>query len=229
MFGNNAVAKARKTNDFLVSELWYTIQGEGPWIGRPAIFVRLAGCNLRCSFCDTDFESVQQHYSLTELTTAILGMAVETGCRRVVITGGEPMLQQIGALMYQETGNTLWYDLKFQIETAGTVWPESLYKLPTHTPPLIVCSPKTPKIHDSVAEACWHFKYIIQHDQLDPLDGLPVGLFRPSIVKWKQIFVQPCDTPDPEVNALNMQAAVASAMRYNYRLSVQLHKIIGVR
>ncbi|HEY6020017.1 MAG TPA: 7-carboxy-7-deazaguanine synthase QueE, partial [Candidatus Paceibacterota bacterium] len=58
MFGQNPVSPIRHDKEsFLVKDIFYTIQGEGPYAGRPAVFVRLGGCNLRCAFCDTDFSN----------------------------------------------------------------------------------------------------------------------------------------------------------------------------
>jgi 7-carboxy-7-deazaguanine synthase len=66
-------------------EIFYSIQGEGPAMGRPATFIRLAGCNLRCLGCDTD-DRPSLELSIAEVLESIQG-------KRVVITGGEPTLQ----------------------------------------------------------------------------------------------------------------------------------------
>ncbi|MCE5244951.1 MAG: radical SAM protein [Desulfobacteraceae bacterium] len=74
-----------------VSEIFYSIQGESSYAGRPCAFVRLTGCNLRCSYCDT-------RYAYTEgvemAIPEIVGRIQEFGCKLVEITGGEPLLQE---------------------------------------------------------------------------------------------------------------------------------------
>ena len=71
-----------------VNEIFYSIQGEGRYTGTPAIFIRLAGCNLRCNFCDTEHQPYQD---LTE--EEIMRQIADFPADHVVITGGEPMLQ----------------------------------------------------------------------------------------------------------------------------------------
>jgi len=74
-----------------VNEIFYSIQGESSWAGLPFVFVRLTGCNLRCSYCDTRYA-----YDEGEETTVerILQQIKAYNCRRVEITGGEPLLQK---------------------------------------------------------------------------------------------------------------------------------------
>lgn len=71
-----------------VNEIFYSIQGEGRYTGTPAIFIRLAGCNLRCNFCDTEHQPYQD---LTE--EEIMRQIADFPASHIVITGGEPMLQ----------------------------------------------------------------------------------------------------------------------------------------
>ncbi len=88
-----------KTNDCLrVSELFYSIQGESSYSGYPCLFIRLAGCNLRCSYCDAKYtyEESGQEMAIAEVVEFIKGSAI----RLVEITGGEPLLQEnVYALM----------------------------------------------------------------------------------------------------------------------------------
>lgn len=72
----------------LVNEIFYSLQGEGQHMGRASIFIRLSKCNLRCSFCDTEFDSGEE-MSLDEIRDAI---AVYPA-KRIIWTGGEPTLQ----------------------------------------------------------------------------------------------------------------------------------------
>jgi len=94
-----------------VNEIFYSLQGEGRFTGTPAVFVRFAGCNRRCAFCDTDF-SVSTPMTAME----ILAEASKYPARHVVFTGGEPTLSLDGALCraFKERGYFL------HIETNGS-------------------------------------------------------------------------------------------------------------
>ena len=78
-----------------VNEIFYSIQGEGPHTGMPAVFVRLAGCSMGCEFCDTQYAFAQGE----DMTVAqILASMSQYPCHNVVITGGEPTEQDFAAL-----------------------------------------------------------------------------------------------------------------------------------
>jgi organic radical activating enzyme len=77
-----------------IVETFYSLKGEGRWTGTPMFFVRLAGCNLNCSFCDTPFEA-NEHLTISEL----LERVQRTSARRVVLTGGEPSIHDLIPLL----------------------------------------------------------------------------------------------------------------------------------
>lgn len=108
-------------------EIFRTVQGEGPSTGVPAVFVRLADCNLRCSFCDTaytwDWSRHDRARETVEVTDVVERLTkIASGAKTVVITGGEPLLQQDDlvdvARALVERG------LRIEVETNGTIIPQ---------------------------------------------------------------------------------------------------------
>ncbi len=199
-----------------IQQLFPTLQGEGPYAGWPAIFVRLGGCNLACSFCDTEFESFRT-MSLTNIVAQVLGLAGKT-TRLVVITGGEPLRQPIGPLC----GELIERGFKVQIETNGTLWRE----LPREVD--IICSPKnTGKgyfyLRPDVLARINALKFIISASNAAYLEVGNVGQ-GPDM----PIYVQPMDEYDAVKNAANVKRAVSIALSKGYRLSIQTHKIVGI-
>lgn len=236
MYGKNEIHKSNYNGGdvYWVQEVFYTIQGEGPDAGTPAVFIRLAGCNLRCWFCDTDFESSAWEPTRRGLIDRVLEVA-SNATQLVVLTGGEPMRQDIVPLLHD-----LVYTLGFtvQIETAGTLWPPGMTELVEVVGGSIsiVVSPKTAKVHKQVAKYAKAWKYIIRHGCTDDADGLPVmatatgaktvRLARPR--GGARVFVQPMDEKDNWFTKRNTDEAVRVAMEHGYRLSLQIHKYIGV-
>jgi len=102
----------------LLNEIFYSIQGEGPNIGRPSVFLRLGGCNLACTWCDSKFTWDPKVADNRVSTVAeVVKLIRKFTCKHVVITGGEPMLQQdkIQAIVEKLPNYT------FEIETNGSV------------------------------------------------------------------------------------------------------------
>ncbi len=75
----------------VVSEIFHSIQGESTWAGWPCVFVRLAACNLRCTWCDTEYAFTGGERRAAE---DVARQALDYGCPLVEITGGEPLLQE---------------------------------------------------------------------------------------------------------------------------------------
>lgn len=212
-----------------VHSIFYTIQGEGPFAGHPAVFIRLAGCNLQCPGCDTDYTSQRRKMSVTEITNQYI--KVSEGSEffpLVVITGGEPFRQNLKDLVER-----LAHFCQIQIETNGVL------PIPNDLPRGvgIVCSPKTSKINPKNINRLSALKYVLHADSVDPDDGLPVKALdhnnsgkvaRPPEIFGRPIYVQPMDCKDEAQNARNLEAAIKSCMTYGYTLQLQIHKIIGV-
>ena len=258
MFGTNPVMKQDfgDGQSLWVQEIFDTIQGEGPYTGHPAVFIRLAGCNLQCFFCDTDFTSSVWTPTIEEIVNHIHGINFNYPRSLVVLTGGEPMRQNIIPLIKKLTA--LMYHV--QIETAGTLWVPGLEPyLDTHKVS-IVCSPKAGKVHAMIEKYCFDYKYIVSEKDASPDDGLPVlstqvqglqaKIYRPNLLST-HIWVQPMEAYEHFTNSILMRAsdrksvtfatardhnttlanvrfATKIAMKYNYRLSLQTHKILGL-
>jgi len=216
-----------------VQEIFRTIQGEGPSAGTPAVFIRLVGCNLTCDFCDTDFESSEWRPSLDDILLDVTNMAGKN-IDLVVITGGEPFRQNFGPLAHR----LCVAGFNVEVETAGTLWIDGFDLIMGAAKNLgrsikIICSPKTPKINAQLRRSVHSYKYIITSKGY-AADGLPMHhsdhkLSRPSEDFTGDIYVQPCDEYDPDLNRKAMQFAVKSALGFGYKLSLQTHKITGVK
>ena len=106
----------------LISELFYSVQGEGLLSGVPSVFVRTSGCNLRCRWCDTPYASSEPEGE-QQTVEEIVARVREYPARHVVLTGGEPMLAkgiEDLAGMLKEAGYHI------TIETAGTIEPDGI-------------------------------------------------------------------------------------------------------
>ncbi len=210
-------------NELKINEIFYSIQGEGPWQGEPVLFIRLAGCNLRCTYCDTKY-----HTELELTPREILDNAQQIEIpyhieiRRVVITGGEPFVQNIIPLV------DLFWDQGYsiQIETNGTL---SIPEFP-YSKTLLVCSPKTHKIHDDIIYNCYHWKYVVSKDDV-LFPNTPTqdkGKRPPFVVECRPmdvIWIMPQDDDTGE----NKKAALEICLKHGFRYAIRLHKILGVR
>lgn len=243
---------------YAVNSIFHTIQGEGPFAGEPAVFIRLAGCNLQCPKCDTEYTS-RTAMTAAEICDASWGAVPQHGesakengppyrwerfkCGLVVITGGEPFRQPIGSLVRAlvETG------YRVQIETNGSFAPDMNFPFgylrngsprPSAQRVWIVCSPKTGKVSPWLLPGIDAFKYVASVESLkDSPDGLPMRalghpaspmLYRPPVEHSALIFLQPEDEGHDYPNALNRKAVVESCLKYGHRLCIQTHKLIGV-
>lgn len=220
MFGNNPKRTPLKGdgNILEVQEIFPTLQGEGPYVGWPSVFIRLGGCNLSCSFCDTEFESYTE-LSLDEIISKTIELSNNGTTKLVVITGGEPFRQPIEKLCERLLG----CGFKVQIETNGTLY-RSIDKRVD-----VICSPKNTNgtyspIRKDILEHITAFKFIISSTNPHYSAIEEVGQSDCSI----PVYIQAMDEYDSAKNSENLALAVRLAQQNGYRLSMQIHKIIGI-
>ena len=194
-----------------INDIFYSLQGEGHNTGRAAVFVRFAGCNLRCSFCDTEFDTYRE-MSDEEILAAISGYPA----RFVVLTGGEPTLQVDEAfieLLHQ-------HGYEVAMESNGTrPAPRNLDWL-TVSPK--VRSEKLEVRSEKVAD---ELKVVFDETTApESYLSLFTSHFSPLL------YLQPCDTGDVVRN----EAIIARCVEYIkehpwWRLSLQTHKLVGFK
>ena len=208
---------------YAVKEIFYTLQGEGAQAGRPAVFCRFAGCNLWsgrevdraaavCRFCDTDFIGIDgtgggRFADAEALAAAVASHWPGGGEPFVVCTGGEPLLQMDEPLVraLKARGFTV------AVETNGTVAP---------APPGIDWVCVSPKSGAALR--------LLEGDELKLVVPQP-GLDPASLehLRFRRFSLQPMDGTDA---AENMQVAVGLCLRRpQWRLSLQTHKMLGIR
>jgi 7-carboxy-7-deazaguanine synthase (Cx14CxxC type) len=213
------------SRSYAVKEIYYTLQGEGANTGRPAVFLRFAGCNLwtgreedrasaTCRFCDTDFVGTDgpegDRYPAAEaLADAVAVQWPSKGERGaeplVVCTGGEPFLQLDEPLVAALHAR----GFRVAVETNGT--------LPA--PPGIDWLCVSPKAGAELV--------VTRGDELKlvyPQEGAEPERYRE--LQFSHFFIQPMDGPDL---ARNTARAVAYCLSHpGWRLSLQTHKLVGI-
>lgn len=196
------------TRIYHLVEIFSSLQGEGRHTGMAAVFVRFAGCNLRCSFCDTDF-SAKFHLGIDDLVREIQSFNIPN----VIFTGGEPTIQLDKALVSRLKG----LGMHLHIETNGT-----------GTVPVgidwITCSPKSTDITSINLTHADEVKVVFQNQDMSAYDAI-IEKLSPECLS-----LQPCDTGDPIRNASLTKGAMEYIMKNpKWRLSLQTHKILDIR
>ena len=208
---------------YRINEIFYSLQGEGFWTGTPMVFVRFSGCNLRCPFCDTD-HSAYKEMTAEEIVAEVARLDAEANqgnpawpdSGRVCLTGGEPMLQ----LDYDLIEALHRKDYSIHVETNGT-------RPMLEMIDWVTLSPKEDVVPGGkvVLEEANEVKLVF--------DG---ALGEERLARWAEFpaqwhFLQPCDTGDPEKSRALMEQTVAYVRRHAglWRLSLQTHKLLGIR
>jgi 7-carboxy-7-deazaguanine synthase len=144
-----------------ISEIFYSVQGEGMLVGVPSVFVRTSGCNLRCTWCDTPYTSWNPEGDELSID-AIVSRVRDYGARHVVVTGGEPMIADGIAELTHQLG------LHVTVETAGTVYKPVKCDLMSISPKL---ANSTPVHRDGGRWAAQHDRLRYQPEVLKRLMG----------------------------------------------------------
>lgn len=226
--------KRNSMSIYKINELFETIQGEGAYTGQPSIFVRLQGCPVGCSWCDTKHtwevkEELQipindllnqtdenEHWSA--LTPAeIIELIKERGfqANHIVITGGEPCMYDLTPLCQtlEEKG------FSCQIETSGT------FEIVTTDACWVTVSPKIKmrggyKVLGSALARANEIKHpVATQKNVDQL----IELLAEHQVNDKQVYLQPISQKEAAT-----KLAIDTCIKHNWRLSIQVHKYIGI-
>ncbi len=189
------------TPKYNVAEIFCSIQGEGYFAGKSAIFIRFTGCNLSCDFCDEPNHKLPGKELDEERILEKIGLY--DPCRFIVLTGGEPTIQPNFPHLVETLQDS---DYFVSVETNGTTRMDC-------SPDWISVSPKT---EDFICGD--ELKIVYQNQDLKPFESLP----------FKHFFLQPLNHQD-EINYKSVEECLA-LIKENpcWRLSLQIHKVLKV-
>ena len=198
-----------------VSEIFASLQGEGPFAGRPAVFVRLAGCVPPfCSWCDTPHALHANHDGVRRMTPKeIIPEGWQTPHELVVITGGEPFrqwdngLSDLAALLISE-------GRRVQYETSGKAG------IPARNSGYVVCSPKpahAPQLSPELVPRVDAFKFVVNGD-IEPV----LHFVREHDIEPHKVWLMPLGATRQEQSA-RMPEVWEQCVRYGFNLASRLH------
>ncbi len=226
-----------------IPEVFFSLQGEGPHIGRPSVFIRTSGCNLYCIWCDTPYtwnwegtkypHENQAKFNKSEeqtnlLSTELTQQVLHYDCKNIVLTGGEPLVQAQAlshfCKLLRHTG-----DFVIDLETNGTILPEKNIDQYVNT---YVCSPKLSNSeipqnlrlkNDTLA---WfaqsdksYFKFVINKESdFSEIESIVSELD----INKDRVYIM-CKALDLSTLASKQNYAAAKALEYGYRYSDRLH------
>lgn len=224
----------------LISEIFYSLQGEGELAGVPSVFVRTSGCNLRCAWCDTPYASWNPEGTPHTTTQVMTAIESHPAARHVVLTGGEPMIAKDVASLAREITDS---GRHLTIETAATVAPSGIAcDLASLSPKLLNSAP------DPIEHAAWRkrhegtrwqpdvvrewidrypyqFKFVVARpEDLEEMENMLAALHR-EVPRHKVLLM-------PEATTLEKMRARAGWLgelcksrgyRYAHRLQVELY------
>lgn len=240
-----------RTNSLLVNETFGpTFQGEGPSLGQRAIFLRLAGCNLACAFCDTPYtwdwtgrngtvyspKNEAHPTPIPDVAGDLIARGLGSHTRLLVVSGGEPMLQQdqIAALLRELWRRVPPDDFRVEVETNGTVLPK-----PEH-------SPRIPCVTYTVSPKCLALAQNTDRAQVP--DGWRGFVFADrarfkfvcateadvnAVNEWRTayrlpndaVWIMPLGVEQGDITR-SMRAIADSTLRRGFHLTTRLHTLL---
>jgi 7-carboxy-7-deazaguanine synthase len=220
-----------------IRERFVSLQGEGSLVGVPSSFVRVAGCNLRCTWCDspeTSWNPTGGQISIDDLVAFCA-----RGPRHVVLTGGEPLLFPGVAELSQRLRAAGHH---ITVETAGTVWldglacdllslsPKLAHSTPWQRAPALAARHERLRLEESVlarllAEYAWQLKFVVRAeaagDDLAEIEKLLAALDVPASERSRVLLMPECT--DPAALVACERALVAVCVERGFRLGERLH------
>jgi len=202
-----------------INEIFYSIQGEGKWSGLPNIFIRTTGCNLRCSFCDTKYAYKSgKNLDIQEIKKEIK----KYNCKKICLTGGEPLLQDE---TYDLIDELIKNEYLVLIETNGSI---AIDKILNENNIIISLDIKCPSSNMDSKMNLKNISYLKEKDQLKfVINNLKDYQYAKNIIsKYKakcEIFFQPVWGAK-----INLAKHILNE-NLNVKLGIQIHKILNLR
>ncbi len=219
-----------KTEHLKINEIFVSVQGEGVNAGIPAIFIRLAGCQLQCQWCDSKYAKNGKEYSTEELTNIIKEISNENPfIERIIITGGEPLLQSKELSFFIEKLKAKYeenaeYMPHIEIETNGGFLPinnVSQYNISLKLP----SSGNKKYIKDKIIEnflfypGSLSFKFVV--DKMEDIIEIEYLIKRHKIPYWN-IVIMPQGTTAEELDSKALWI-IPECIKRGWRFSDRLH------
>lgn len=193
--------------DISLAEQFFSIQGEGYWVGKPAWFIRLQGCSVGCPWCDTKetWDTMKLNANIQEIVDG-----VPAHIKHVVVTGGEPFEQNIKPLLRGLSDNKHMV----QIETSGCY--------DTYGPQWVTVSPKffKPLSIQAITNASEIKQVVTCQNDIDRL----MEEVLPHCSSYVPVFLQPVSN-----GKRALKLCIDACEKTNFKLSVQTHKLLGLR
>jgi organic radical activating enzyme len=209
---------------YWVSEIFVSIQGEGEVIGYPSNFIRLAGCHLRCIWCDTKYSWLRSNGKLMSIEEILKN--IDESIKTTTITGGEPLMQNILPLVRELKK----LNHRIIVETSGTIRPnDELVKLVD----VFSVSPKLSnagfKINYDFTKEYWitYYKFVIVDIKKDL--GEVKGFVEKNSIDPSKVILQPDGRRVDYINAIRELVDAVIRMKLPFRVLPQFHRIIDYK